>query len=121
MILTQPRREALFDLLTLATYTDAHLSLKEDALMESALLAEGWESSYPKHLFLDRSRARAREAMEHETMMDLYIRERAALFDDPPSQNAAMDLIRNVIARDGLETEEHVFLVRLNDAFPPVK
>lgn len=118
MTLTQPQREALFDLITLATYADSHLSLKEEALMESALLAEGWDSRYPKSLFLDKSRARAREAVEDEVVLDAYLASRAALFCTSDEQTTALGLIRDVIARDGIVPEEHVFLVRLNDAFP---
>lgn len=121
MLWTQSQREALFDLITLATYADAHLSLKEEALMESVLLTEGWESPYPKALFLDRSRARARDVIENEASMASYVKGRVQCFDTLHSQNVVMDTIRNVIARDGLVTEEHVFLVRLNDAFPKVK
>lgn len=118
MNLTQTQREALFDLITLATYADSHLSLKEETLMESTLMAEGWDSRYPKSLFLDKSRARAREAVEDEVAMQAYLESRAAAFATSAEQTAALDTIRNVIARDGLVPEEHVFLVRLNDAFP---
>ena len=118
MQLTQPQREALFDLITLATYTDAHLSLKEDSLMESVLLSEGWESRYPKSLFLDKSRARAREAVEDDVAMQAYPESRAARFCTSEEQSAAMEQVRDVISRDGIEPEEDAFLARLNDAFP---
>jgi hypothetical protein len=47
------KREALFDLLTLSIYADAHVSLTEERLVESAFIAEGWESEYPKSLFIE--------------------------------------------------------------------
>ena len=78
--MTQLQREALFDLLTLSIYADHHISLTEEALVESAFIAEGWESEYPKSLFLEKSFARARVAADSDEAMAAYLAERAAAF-----------------------------------------
>ncbi len=73
--MNQPQREALFDILSLSIYADAHISLTEERLLESAFVAEGWDSEYPKSLFIDESLARAREAAESDDAMFDYINE----------------------------------------------
>jgi hypothetical protein len=119
--MTQAQREALFDLLTLSIYADHHVSLTEEALVESAFIAEGWESEYPKNLFLEKSFARAREAAEAEETMAAYVQERATAFDDEGSQIEAFGVVRNILIRDGLNAEEMVFLDRLKAVLPKAK
>lgn len=116
--MTQKQREALFDLITLAPYSDAHLSLAEETLAESAFIAEGWESEHPKSLFLEQSIARARAAAESDEAMGQYIARRAALFTDHGSQTEAFGVVKGVISRDGENSNEHAFLLKLKAAFP---
>ena len=118
--MTQTQREALFDLITLAPYSDAHLSLAEERLAESAYMAEGWESEHPKSLFLEQSLARAREAAESDEATADYIAGRAALFTDHGAQTEAYGVVKGVLSRDGLNAEESAFLARLKDAFPNI-
>ncbi len=116
--LTQAQREALFDLITLAPYSDSHLSLAEESLAESAYIAEGWESEHPKSLFLEQSLARAREAADSDEATEQYIASRAALFTDQGSQTEAFGVVRGVLARDGENSGEHAFLMKLQAALP---
>lgn len=116
--MTQKQREALFDLITLAPYSDSHLSLAEENLAESAFIAEGWESEHPKSLFLEQSIARAREAAESDATMATYIESRAALFTDHGSQTEAYGVVNGVISRDGQNSSESAFLAKLKNAFP---
>lgn len=118
--MTQKQREALFDLITLAPYSDSYLSLAEETLAESAFIAEGWESEHPKSLFLEQSLARARAAAESEEATVEYIASRAALFTDQGSQTEAYGVVSGVISRDGLNADESAFLTRLKNAFPNV-
>jgi hypothetical protein len=116
--MTQKQREALFDLITLAPYSDSHLSLAEETLAESAFIAEGWESEHPKSLFLEQSIARARAAAESDEAMAQYVASRAALFTDHGSQTEAYGVVKGVISRDGENSDEHAFLLKLKAAFP---
>jgi hypothetical protein len=116
----QPQREALFDLLTLSIYCDHHISLTEETLLESAFIAEGWESEYPKNLFLEKSFARAREAADADDTMASYLAKRAAVFDDEESQTEVYGVIRNVLTRDGLVADDVKFLELLKAALPKV-
>lgn len=117
--MTQLQREALFDLLTLSLYVDGHISLTEEALIESAFIAEGWQSDYPKSLFLEKSFARARSVAEADEETRLaYLAERAAQFMDAASQAEALGVVTNLLARDGLTPEENRFLAALQRAMP---
>jgi hypothetical protein len=94
------------------------VSLTEEALLESAFIAEGWESEYPKSLFLEKSFARARVAADSEEATAAYVAERAKAFDDEGAQKEALGVVRNVLTRDGLAAGEMSFLSRLEAAMP---
>ena len=119
--MTQFQRECLFDLLTLCVYADSHISLTEEALLESAFVAEGWDSEYPKNLFLDKSLARARAAAESDETMEAYVRERAKAFTDEASQTEAYGVVRNILVRDELVPADEKFLAQLKAGLPMVK
>lgn len=119
--MTQKQREALFDLITLATYADGHISIREEELAESAFVAEGWESEYPKNLFLEKSIARARTAMESADSADAYLAQLAAAFTDHGSQTEAFGVVQGIISRDGLSAADNLFLSKLRHAFPKEK
>lgn len=114
----QKHREALFDLLTLAIYADAHISLTEESLLESAFIAEGWEAEFPKSLYIDQAFARARVAAESDEATANYIKERAGVFTDKGSQIEVCGVIRGILARDGLATGDSKFLEQLQAALP---
>ena len=118
--MTQPQREALFDLLSLSIYADAHISLTEERLLESAFVAEGWDSEYPKSLFIDESLARAREAAESDDAMFDYINEKAQVFTTKTSQKEVLGVVKNILKSDGETHEENEFYNLLVQALPKV-
>ena len=118
--MTQPQREALFDVLTLSIYADAHISLTEERLLESAFIAEGWNSEYPKSLFIDESFARAREMSESDDTMFDYINERAQVFTTKSAQKEVLGVVKNILKSDGETAEENEFYNLLVQALPKV-
>lgn len=116
----QPQREALFDLLTLSIYADAHVSLTEERLLESAFIAEGWESKYPKSLFIEESFARAREMAESDDTMFDYINDRAQAFTTKGAQKEVLGVVKNILKSDGETPEENEFYSLLVQALPKV-
>lgn len=116
--MTQPQREALIGLLILAIHTDSHISLTEEEALERAIEEQGWESAFPKSLFLEKTAAAARAASESEDGIKAFIKERAQEFITAPAQAAAYSVVHQVLSPDGVATEEHAFLSRLNKAFP---
>ncbi len=119
--MTQKEREALFDLLTLSIYADHHISISEETLLESAFIAEGWDSEYPKSLFLEKSFARAREAADADDIMISYLKERAQVFESEQMQAEAFGVVRNVLARDGIVAPDNAFLAQLRAALPKLR
>ncbi len=118
--MTQTQREALFDLLTLSIYADAHISLTEDRLIDSAFIAEGWDSEYPKSLFIEESFARAREAAEGDDTMFDYINERAQPFTTKAGQKEVLGVVKNILKSDGETPEENEFYSLLVQALPKI-
>ncbi|MFO1484357.1 MAG: hypothetical protein U1F71_13445 [Verrucomicrobiaceae bacterium] len=116
--MTQKQREALFDLLTLSMYADAHISLREEHLAESAFIAEGWESEYPKSLFIDESFARARAMSESDDTMIDYMNERAQAFTTKEAQAEVLGVIKNILKSDGEKPAENEFYSLLVQALP---
>ena len=116
--MSQKNREGLFDLLTLSIYADAHVSLTEERLVESAFIAEGWDSDYPKSLFIEESFARAREAADSDDAMFDYINEKAQVFTTKTSQKEVLGVVKNILKGDGVTPEENEFYSLLVQALP---
>ncbi len=118
--MTQKNREALFDLLTLSIYADAHISLTEQRLLDSAIIAEGWDSEYPKSLFMEESFARAREAADSDDAIFDYINEKAQVFTTKGVQKEVLGVVKNILKSDGETPEENEFYSLLVQALPKV-
>ncbi len=118
VLMTQQQREALIELLLLAIYTDAHISLTEEEALERAVTEQGWDSPYPKSLFLGKAAAAARAASESEVATTAFINERAAFFNSEPVQAVAYSIVHQVLSPDGIADSEHAFLSLLSQAFP---
>ncbi len=119
--MTQPQREALFDLLSLSIYADAHISLTEEDLVQSTFVAKGWKSEFPKSLFIEESFNRAREAAESDDGTMDYLTERAAIFTTKTSQAEALAAVKTILESDGMAPEENEFFNLLVQAMPKAK
>jgi hypothetical protein len=118
--MTQPQREALFDLLALAIYADAHVSLAESDLVKQTFVTRGWKSSFPKNLFIEESFARAREAADSDDAMADYLMEKAAAFTTAASQKEACAAVKKILESDGETAEENEFYNLLIQSLPAV-
>lgn len=116
--MNQAQREATIELLTLAIYTDAHLSLQEDELLESTIASLGWESPTAKTHFIQQAWLSARNAADTAENTSAFVQQRAVLFTSAPDQTALYSLVHQTLAVDGLNPEENAFLKLLNDSFP---
>lgn len=116
--MTQNNREALFDLLTLSIYADAHISMTEERLLKSAIISKGWKSEYPKSLFIEESFARAREAADSDDAMFDYISEKAQAFTTKAAQKEALGEIAKILESDGETPDENEFYNLLEQAMP---
>ncbi len=114
---TQPQREALLDLVIFSIFTDAHLSIKEDEALQSALETIGWDAVKPREIFICNSMNRARKATDSDAAGAEYIKTRAAAFTDAASQSTAVELLQKVFAADGTAASETEFLARVKQCF----
>jgi hypothetical protein len=119
--MTQPQREALFDLLSLSIYADAHVSLAEEDLLKQTFVKKGRKSDYPKDLFIEESFARAREASESDETVFDYLNKRAAVFTTKGAQKEACDVLNAILESDGMEAEENEFYSLFIQSLPMVK
>ncbi len=111
--MTQPRREALLDLLVLSIFADAHVSLKEDEALLAAIDSLGWESERPREIHFLNAMHRARAASGTAEAQSAFISKRAGLFDTPESRGAAVAAIDAVLSRDGVSPDESAFLAEV--------
>lgn len=118
--MTQRQREALFDLILLSCYADNHISLEEEMLMQSAFIAEGWESELPKELYLEKSLPKARAASESDAAMAAFVAEHAAVFTDANSQREVFNVLKTLLERDGLAKGDSEFLALVQRSLPRV-
>ena len=88
--------------------------------MESAFIAEGWESEYPKSLFIEESFARAREAADSDDTMFDYLNEKAQVFTTKSAQKEVLGVVKNILKSDGETPEENEFYSLLVQALPKV-
>lgn len=116
--MTQKQREALFDLLTLSLYADAHISPQEGHLSKSGLMAGGWESKQPRSQFIDESFARARELSEDDESMIDYLNERAQVFTSKAAQKELLKVIKEILSDEGELPADNEFYSLLVQALP---
>ena len=119
--MTQPQREALFDLLALSIYADAHISLVEEDLLKQTFVKKGWQSDYPKDLFIEESFARAREAADSDETVFDYLNERAAVFTTKAAQKDACEVLKKILEADGQTAEENEFYSLFIQALPMLR
>jgi hypothetical protein len=119
--MTQQQREALFDILALSIYADAHISLAEEDLVQNAFVKKGWKSEYPKNLFIEESFARAREAAESDEAVFDYLNERAEAFTTKAAQKEVTDIVKKILESDGMTEDENEFFSLLSQSLPRLK
>ena len=112
--MNQESREALIELLFLSLYLDDHLSIAEDAALESALQALGWESSRPKEIFILTAFAKARKASSCEVMTNDFLLERCQIFRSSGESSTALEWLGKVLGADGVSMTEARFLDKLH-------
>ena len=114
--MTQPQREAAIDLIVLSVFADSHLSLKEDAALQTALDKIGWEAVKPREIYFLNSMNRARKASESPDSLAAYIADRAKIVSGVWSKTETVCLLASVLASDGVTADESAFLAQVKAA-----
>jgi hypothetical protein len=116
--MTQPQREALFDILALAIHADAHVSLAEADLAGLAFVKRGWKSAEPKGQFIEASLERALEIADSDDAMMDYLAERADVFSSASAQKEACAVLKSILEADGMPVEDNEFYHLFVQALP---
>ncbi|MEM9158682.1 MAG: hypothetical protein AAGB46_06495 [Verrucomicrobiota bacterium] len=112
---TQPQREALINLLTLAMYADSHLSLSEQQAIDAHIEKLYWNSDASVEAFSNRSITRARDARNNDELKQDYLSDIADQLGD--AKGKAYEICKSVLASDGHAEEEAAFLSSVKTVF----
>ncbi|MFT5837211.1 MAG: hypothetical protein ACI9ZV_000715 [Candidatus Azotimanducaceae bacterium] len=115
--LKQAEREAILDLLLLATYVDGHLSLSETKEFDDAADAMGWESSTGPSVYISNATDRARTARSGKETTAEFINYVAARLGSSGSRERALELLNRLFLADGKTEQEKVFFKQVEAAF----
>jgi hypothetical protein len=113
MTLTQPQCEAFADILVLAMCIDGHFSLLEEEEIQKEIESIDWDENLSPSLHMSSSIARARDVAGSTGQVKIYLEELAPLFADPAAAEFVMSQTLKVLASDGTNTDEGVFISQL--------
>jgi hypothetical protein len=105
-------QQDLVELLFLALYQDAHLSIDEDSMLQKALNALGWEPHERTGPSVGKAFAAVREANASDETREAFLIERASRLKASGHSSLALEWLGKVLASDGLDREEDRFLER---------
>jgi len=71
--LEQKEKEAIIDLLLIATYADNHLSLAENEMFKEEVDKFSWEANTPLDTYLNDATNRARSALDSDETVEAYL------------------------------------------------
>ncbi len=115
--LKQAEREAILDLLLLATYVDDHLSLSESKEFDDAADALGWESNTGPSVYISNATGRARTARSSEAATSQFIDYVAERLISNGSKERALELLNRLFIADGKTDKEKAFFKQVEVAF----
>ena len=112
---SQPQREALVDLLSLAMYADNHLSVSEQQAIDAHIEKMYWNSNLSVDAFSNASITRARNAHNNKELKNDYLQDIGEKLGDAKSN--AYEICRSVLASDGHATSEATLLDEIRSVF----
>ncbi len=115
--LQQPEREAILDLLLLATYVDDFLSLSETKEFDDAADSLGWESATALDVYISNATSRVRNARASEESVAELIAFVAQRLTSVGSKECALTLLNRLFMADGKTAEESAFFKQVEAAF----
>jgi uncharacterized tellurite resistance protein B-like protein len=98
--LTQPQREAVFDLLLLGMYADGNLKLVENAGVYALTEQLGWESYQDRSEYSDTAIARVRAANETEASTAVFLTHVSERLGSDDVRKLALGLLTKLIEAD---------------------
>ena len=109
--LSQPQREAIFDLLLLGMYADGNLKLAENEQVFSLTERLGWESYQDRSEYSETATARVRTAIETDASLSVFLTKLSAQLGDDDVKIFALGLLVKLLDSDKqtLESEAGLY------------
>ena len=116
--LTQDQREAMIDLLLLATYSDEFVDANEDRVLGRVTERFNWDRNLSVEEYINASTTQAKEAHTSEESIDAFIRDIGSRLDNKEQRYEALRLCNILLFSDAdLQRKEIKFLKRTSAAF----
>jgi len=114
--LSQPEREAIIDLLHLCLYADAHISLRESAVISDVIEVIGWDTKLSFSSYESRSIASARAAKADEKLKKDFFEYASERLPSKASKELAVTLCGDLLSSDGTQEKEAILLSQIRAA-----
>lgn len=111
-VMTDSTQQDIVELLFLALYQDNHLSIEEDSMLQKALNALGWKESEESGPSVGKAFAAVRKANACDETKEVFLAERTARIKEAGASTTAFEWLGKVLASDGLDGGEALFLER---------
>ncbi len=116
--LTQPQREAIFDLLLLAMYADSSLKLSENERVYEIVSGLGWNSYQGPSEYAELGTARVRAASVTEAATRDFLETLAGRLETSDAKTFALAVLTRVLsADDDFDPAEESFYQEARSAF----
>jgi len=114
--LTPAQTDALFDLLLLGLYADAHISLSEESKLQELLAPLPLPENVSFDALLQAAFGRVRAAAGNATAEEALLRAIAERLGTPAARKSALDALSQVLRADSLPPREISFENRARQA-----
>ena len=111
--LEQEEKEAIIDLLLIATYADNHLSLAENKILNEEFDKFSWEANISLDLYLNDATNRARNALDSDKTVEAYLETISNRLSSRYSKSRALDLLSKLFYSDGNVDSEKAFTLKV--------
>ena len=116
--LTQAQREAMIDLLLLATYSDEFVDANEDRVLERVTDRFNWDADISIDEYINASTTQAKEAHTSDEFREAFIRDISLRLDSKDQRYEALRLCNILLFSDAdLQHKEIKFLKSISKAF----
>ena len=115
--MTQSQREAIFDFLLLAIFSDSSIKLIEDERLHEMIAGLGWEGSRDPEEYGQLATARVRDALASDDKTDQFLGDLSDRLSDAETRKIALGLFSELTQIDQVAAAELQLLSRARAIF----